>query len=132
MVRWEHRYTHNISTNVSPRMSTDRQLCMRPMPIAGCAMSRVKTTAMSVFSISSPHSKLRIRLHIIEHKGYRKSFSMKSCQRKIKSLFKRSCKKKIYCKVLVHSWYSLIVSLRLWKVIDSVTHRADPWTWSCG
>ena len=23
---------------------------MRPMPIAGCAMSRVKTTAMSVFS----------------------------------------------------------------------------------
>ena len=50
MVRWEHRYTHDISTNVSLRMSTDSQLCMRPMPIAGCAMSRVKTTAMSVFS----------------------------------------------------------------------------------
>ena len=81
----------------------DSQLCMRPMPIAVCTMSRVKTTAMSVFSISSPHSKpkLQFRLHNIEHKSYRKSISMKNWQRKIKTWFRRSWKKKIYCKVLV-------------------------------
>ena len=42
MVRREHRYIHVISTNVSLGMSTDTQICMRSMPIAGNAMSRVR------------------------------------------------------------------------------------------
>ena len=35
-----------VSTNVSLAMSTESQLCMRPMQIARCAMSRVKTRAI--------------------------------------------------------------------------------------
>ena len=33
---------HNISTKVTMGMSTDGQLCVRPMPTAGCAMSKVR------------------------------------------------------------------------------------------
>ena len=54
MVRREHRYIHVISTNVSLGMSTDTQLCMRPMLIAGSAIYRVRRQSYS-YSLVSDH-----------------------------------------------------------------------------
>ena len=43
----EHRYTRVIRTIVSLGMSSDTQLCMRPMLIAGGAMYRVRRQSCS-------------------------------------------------------------------------------------